>query len=150
VAFSPDGHTLATGSDDHTTRLWDVHDLHHPSSLDTLSGHTSLVDAVAFSPDGHTLATGSLDQTVRLWDLSDPHHPTLLGTLSGHTSYVYSVSFSPDGHTLAIGSADRTARLWETQVENVATRICDITWPTITRGEWDQYLPGMPYQPPCP
>jgi hypothetical protein len=42
-----------------------------------------------------------------------------------------------------------TARLWETNVDSVAARICSIT-PTITQSEWDQYLPGLPYRPPCP
>jgi WD40 repeat protein len=104
---------------------------------------------VAFSPDGHTLATTSYDTTAPLWNISDPHHPTPLGTLTGHTGSVHSVAFSPDGHTLATTSNDDTARLWETNVESAAARICSITWPTITKNEWDQYLPDLPYRPPC-
>ncbi|MGH3833143.1 MAG: hypothetical protein ACRDRS_22370, partial [Pseudonocardiaceae bacterium] len=52
VAFSPDGRTLATGSDDHTVRLWNMTDPAHPTSLGPpLTGHTNYVNAVAFSPD---------------------------------------------------------------------------------------------------
>jgi hypothetical protein len=44
VALSPDGHTLASGSFDHTVRVWDLTDPAHPAPLGgPLTGHTNLV-----------------------------------------------------------------------------------------------------------
>ena len=64
VAFSPDGKTIASGSDDKTVRLWD---LQGQPIGQPFQGHQDSVTSVAFSPDGKTIASGSSDKTVRLW-----------------------------------------------------------------------------------
>jgi tetratricopeptide (TPR) repeat protein len=68
VAFSPDGQTLASGSDDDSIILWTVASGQPLGKL--LTGHNDEVNSVAFSPDGQTLASGSEDTTIRLWDLN--------------------------------------------------------------------------------
>ena len=109
VEFSPDGTKLASGSLDHTAKLWD------PASgkeLFTLEGHTDQVMQVRFSPDGKQLATASRDGTARIWDVATGQ---ALMTLAGHTVRLTDIKYSPNGKLLATLAVDHTVVVWDAE-----------------------------------
>ncbi|GAA4027210.1 PQQ-binding-like beta-propeller repeat protein [Streptomyces plumbiresistens] len=152
VAFSPDGDTLCVTGGWGGTRLWDATNLAHPKVLGAFlsDADTSPATSVTFSPDGSAVATVS-EEGTRLWDVTDRTQAESLGPPFAvtHVGGVSSVAFSPDGRTLAIGGDDGTA-LWNTDVSQAVKRICRVTPQALTRQQWEQHIPGLPFNPPCP
>jgi WD40 repeat protein/tRNA A-37 threonylcarbamoyl transferase component Bud32 len=107
VAFSPDGRTLASASQDKTVRLWDIVTRR---TRTILAGHGDEVNWVAWSPDGRTVATASDDHSIRVWDASDGR---ALGEVGRHDRAAVGVLFMPDGWSLISGGRDKLIRRWD-------------------------------------
>jgi WD40 repeat protein/serine/threonine protein kinase len=107
VALSPDGMTVATGSDDKTARLWNANS---GLPIGDPMRHLDSVRRVAFSPDGQRVLTGSADRTARLWDAKTAH-PTDI--VLQHQGGVLDAKFSADGIWILTGASDGAARLWD-------------------------------------
>ena len=97
MAFSPDGRTVASGSEDNTLKLWDSTS---GSMLHDLAGHTGRVFSVAFSPDGRTVASGSDDNTLKLWDVVTGRLLETLNKDAPKGNDVGAVAFVDGGRTL--------------------------------------------------
>src|SRR5262249_51615006 len=112
VAFSPDGKTIAWGSDGTraVVAFWDVTTDRHGPTLPVVGG----VLSVAYSPDGKTLAFGTKGSgQIKLVDAASGQVTT---TLRAQGSYwIQALAFSPDGKTLASGSdgPGSRLRLWD-------------------------------------
>ena len=106
MAISPDGQTIASGSDDNTIKLWN---LQTGDEIGTLTGNNQPVVGLVFSPDGNTIASGSDDEKIKLWDVSSRD---LKRTINGHSEYVNSAVFRPtNSKVVVISSAVREVKV---------------------------------------
>jgi WD40 repeat protein len=82
MALSHDSTVLATGSDDHTIRLWSTTTT-PIECLTVLSGHTDYITDILIYEN--YLVSGSSDQTMRKWDMTTGQ---CIFVCHGHTSLI--------------------------------------------------------------
>jgi WD40 repeat protein len=111
VAYSPDGRTVLTGSQDKTARFWDAATC-RPIGKPLF--HSYEVRAVAFSPDGKIVLTGG-PRAAQLWEVATgrPLGPPILYQIHPLSDGANSeLVFSPDGKTFLIWKVGDIPRLW--------------------------------------
>ncbi|MBW4561135.1 MAG: serine/threonine protein kinase [Mojavia pulchra JT2-VF2] len=152
VAMSPDGQTLASGSDDNTIKLWHLGSGSLKNTLTSQSGFfkngATWFTCVALSRDGQTLASGSLDKIIRIWDWGSGKQ---IRNLKGHADRVNAIAISPDSQTLVSGSRDNTIKVWnlvtgqllrniDGHSNSVTTLAISPNAQTLASGSWDNTI----------
>jgi WD40 repeat protein len=110
VAFSPDGKFVATGSFDHTLKLWESATGKEVKTLAGQAGHQKQVLCVAFSPDGRSLASGGSDNSLKIWDVPDGSPLKVLFSEAA----LDALALSPDGTKLAGAGKDGVIKVYKT------------------------------------
>jgi WD40 repeat protein len=114
VAYSSDGHHLASTTTYATVTLWDTTtgqaSVLHPVDIPAEVLPSAIQIALRFSPDGRTLATGDSVEGTILWDTATGH---LISRLSNSPTAVEAVAFSPTEPLLAVTSTSGDTQLWE-------------------------------------
>jgi WD40 repeat protein len=138
--LSPDGATLALDTGTIGIGLWNTAT---GESLGVSLSDTDLVSGLAFSANGQILAALG-EGGVQLWDIATGQS---IGTLPAAGGVM---SFDPAGTGIALASMDGL-QLWAVALtpQVAAADLCPQAGQTLSRGQWAQYAPGVPYQDVC-
>ena len=59
------------------------------------------------------------------------------------------IDLSSDGRHLLEIHGNGQGAVWDVDPESWKRRACDLANRTLTREEWEEFLPGRPYEPAC-
>ena len=127
IALSPNGKTVASGSEDGTIRLWDVET---GKVVAKWTGHTDATMLLYRSVDGERVVSGSYDGTIRVWDVESGD--TVLGPIkTGHYT-LYAVIYSPDSTKIATSGGYDAFKIWDAKTGNLLSthksRVWSLAW----------------------
>jgi WD40 repeat protein/serine/threonine protein kinase len=125
AAISPDGRLVATGSWDHSAKIWDAKS---GRALHKLVGHTAPINSVEFASDGTELLTASDDGTAVLWNIETGKPASVL---RGHTARVLAATYSPDGTRILTVSGDKTGRIWDRATGRQVVSLAGHEWAVL-------------------
>jgi WD40 repeat protein len=143
VALSPDGHFLAVGGFGRVVSVWDVRTRKLVHELDQ-GGNGAFT--LEFSPDGRTLAISGFEPVSSLWDVDTG---TQVGPQLTAGDRRTMIDLSSDGRLLLEIHGNGKGAVWDVDPESWKRRACDLANRTLTREEWEEFLPDRPYKPAC-
>ena len=143
VALSPDGRILAVGGFGPTVRLYHVRTGRLMRELDQAGAGAF---ALEFSPDGRVLVVSGFEPVASLWDIATGAQ---IGPRLKAGDRRTMLDLSTDGRRLLTTFANGQGALWDIDPESWKQRACVLANRTLTREEWNHFLPGRPYEPAC-
>ena len=143
VALSPEGHFLAVGGFGRVVRIWDVRSRKLVHELDQ-GGNGALT--LEFSPDGRTLAISGFEPAASLWEVATG---TQIGPQLTAGDRRTMIDLSTDGRQMLEVHGNGQGAVWDVDPESWKRRACELANRTLTREEWEEFLPGRPYEPAC-